>query len=480
VLTDWVIPKTQVSRSLRLGFGFRLLFVVPCALSFLSCHQRGKPQADAVGIGADIDSSPDRVSFSRSPDGRSGDAGASLGGIAGWERLPWYGNEECHLFVPRSRDDLPARVAWTPCASRGVDGGGCEQMRVDWDAREGDNLVGWLVRSQGWVQEGGAYTFAISRAVGPIRYYLVADADGPIHSAIAANDESRCRIYPQDVRDGRVVYRVYESDGSGRLSAEGGGALVADIDDLKPRAYLRFHDRAVRSFLVGQAGVLEVRGSPDNTVVLHGWTNASSVLFQWSSADEEGLRLIPLSFSRDAVFFQASSAGVSKVKVWTAPAGVRDLVSFAGDVSQSAADLGTDGHTLVWLWGANRAMLHGQYLSVSFMSSPFATELKALRPRRLCSEPGGIDGGTGFGASLTQVGCGYAAREFPGGIRIIRLSDGRAWTLGGSGPDLGWGQALAVTCSHVYGQAHIMWHGVWTSTIARVRLDSLGKGVACN
>lgn len=74
-----------------------------------------------------------------------------------------------------------------------------------------------------------------------------------------------------------------------------------------------------------------------------------------------------------------------------------------------------------------------------------------------------------------QVGCGYAARSNGEHIRVVRLSDGQSWLLSNALTDpWGWSEPLALTCTELF--ATVRNSGV--TRLARVRLDSLGPGIA--
>jgi hypothetical protein len=409
----------------------------------------------------------------------AGDVVVPPGVPAGWVPFTDYGNLDCHFFVPTSRDALPGPIEWQPCnAGFQPTGSQCQQMRITWQVPPDGWGVGHMLGEE-WLQADGTYTTAFARLMPGMTYYVVADADGPVHSALLALDETRCKPSPQGVRDGRVVYSVYEADSSGQLSEYGGGAIVAGIDDLRPRAYLRFGDKIARGYDVGLPGVLEGQSYPTNLFRLHDWADPSKILMQWSTAQDNGLQEIPSSFSGQALFWEAVADPAAKLKVWTADAGVLDLLAFRNDTSQGAGDLGTDGKDLVWLQGSGRVLGYGPYPNAVFMTSPFTTNPAQLQPRRLRSEPGG-DAGSGLGASLIQVGCGYAARESPVGIRILRLSDGVSWFLPLAGAPWGWSETVAVTCTYFYGTAIVTSDGASAPVIARIRLDSLGPGIAPN
>jgi hypothetical protein len=133
----------------------------------------------------------------------------------------------------------------------------------------------------------------------------------------------------------------------------------------------------------------------------------------------------------------------SRLWVWTPAAGASDLVSYSTDTSRGAMDLGGDGRDLVWLSGAGHTDPAGWFPTIAIMTSPFTTDPKQLAPRRLRSEEGPY-----FGTAPFVVGCGYAARQLPEGIRVVRLVDGALaapWRLH---PDLAVGVPLR---SHLYG-----------------------------
>jgi hypothetical protein len=148
-----------------------------------------------------------------------------------------------------------------------------------------------------------------------------------------------------------------------------------------------------------------------------------------------------------------------------------DLVSYATDTSQGAVDLGGDGHDLVWLHGSGRTDTTGTFPTISIMTSPFATDAQHLQPTRLRSEEAAY-----FGTAPFVVGCGYAARQLPEGIRVVRLVDGASWLLpGDSTQTWQWASPFALTCTELFAKVNVAEDGgAPTATYARLRLDSLG------
>jgi hypothetical protein len=199
-------------------------------------------------------------------------------------------------------------------------------MKITWPVRYSQFPVGYMLNSA-WLKPDGTYTMAIARALPGMTYYVVADSDGPVRSALLATNEKQCRPFPNDLRDGRIVYQVFEADSTGILREYGGGALVANVNDLQPRAYLRFYDRTARGYLVGLPGVIEGSSSPTNVLILHDWADPSKILMTWSAAQDQGLQEVPETFSGNALFWEAVADPFAKLKVWTPDSGVLELVS---------------------------------------------------------------------------------------------------------------------------------------------------------
>jgi hypothetical protein len=119
------------------------------------------------------------------------------------------------------------------------------------------------------------------------------------------------------------------------------------------------------------------------------------------------------------------------------------------------------------------------YVNRSVWTSPFSTDPNKLVPRRLRSDPQ-----TAYYVNFA-VGCGYAAHNLqpPDGLLIVRLSDGVSWILPNDlVGDTGWrwDKAIGMTCDEMFATvAAIPTPGAkLVYTIARVRLDALGPGLA--
>ena len=156
--------------------------------------------------------------------------------------------------------------------------------------------------------------------------------------------------------------------------------------------------------------------------------------------------------------------------MWTPAAGTRTFLSDPDGVANGFADLGTDGHDLVWLRGQARSEPWGPYATLEVVTSPYTNNPGALVPRRLRSEV------SATGARPFSVGCGYALRDTEKDIRLVRISDGTSWTFpiaAGNG-SLRWNSSVGVTCDEIVLVAAIP--ATKAYTVARLRIDSLGPG----
>jgi hypothetical protein len=119
------------------------------------------------------------------------------------------------------------------------------------------------------------------------------------------------------------------------------------------------------------------------------------------------------------------------------------------------------------------------YPTRAIYTAPFTTVPGDLAPKRLRSWAPTVI----WNSYPPAVGCGYAVffhprpgnGTDPSGIfrelLLVRLKDGRSWTLDAATPfvvDTAWDVPLAVTCSEIFAAVGF--------NIRRVRIDSLGDG----
>jgi hypothetical protein len=379
----------------------------------------------------------------------------------GWELLTDY-EACCGFYAPTTPEQLPAPMKWTPCEPARDGGIACREILADWAVPE---TLGISAGRHIWVHDNNV-TMMTTRTVlagadhaEQWTYSLIADADGPVRQAFFQTRPKRCLAFSTDIRDGSYVYRVREFE-----SSYNAGALAAKSITLGPVAFRKFQDGVAHEFTVGTPGVVN-------------WTSSLS-LYPWNAPDqgvvfgapenEQGLQQVHPTMSGSTIFWQSSSLRETRIKIFTTSGGTRDFISFGGDISKGAADVGTDGKDIVWLEGAGATPSSplGLYPVVSFMTSPYAEDPAKLTPRRLRSEIA-----SGVGVSPAIVGCGYAARDIYSGLRIVRLSDGRSWFLPHQ-PQWTWMRPLGITCDELFTKFSRNAH----PSVARIRLDSLGPG----
>lgn len=202
----------------------------------------------------------------------------------------------------------------------------------------------------------------------------------------------------------------------------------------------------------------------------YSWADGARLPSLWSAAQDNGLQQgIPV-FANGAAFWPSSNLRYHEVKVYTPTQGVRDLLSAGMVTTRGFGDLGTDGKDMVWIDAQGRTTDTGPFDTYTITTAPFTTNPAQLVPRRLRTE-----GGPSFDVTHFYVGGGYAARSNGLHIRVVRLVDGQSWTLDNDiAAPWGWNYPIAITSTELFAMVNVA--GV--ARLARVRLDSLGPGIA--
>ncbi len=314
------------------------------------------------------------------------------------------------------------------------------------------------------LDKNGNAVILTSRDYGAVldhRIELLADADGPVHSAIMATQVAEHLLVgflPPAFTVSRWLVRVFDG-----TSAGGGGYVGGTPDVVAPTVHSKFGSVATHYAVAGALGVVDI--ASNSVVSLLDFNTGAKILDIKTPS-------LPMTFEwmfRDEVYWQGNSNLVDDVGRWTPDAGAIDFINYGFDPNHGAADLGTDGTDMVWFdeTGIDDA---GAHAAMAYFTSPYAADPAKLVPRRLRSEIPNTNVGTPI-----AVGCGYAAFAAPAfvsGLRIVRLSDGWSWFLPNN-PSWYWTQALALTCSEVFVRIYIA--GPIT-TMARVALSQLGPG----
>lgn len=118
----------------------------------------------------------------------------------------------------------------------------------------------------------------------------------------------------------------------------------------------------------------------------------------------------------------------------------------------------------------SRVTLRGSPNTSRRAFEPPTTEPSALHPKRLRSESGDL------GVEPLRVGCGYAVYTNNEHVRLMRISDGVSWVFPHLPSNLGLVRGVGVTCDELFIRGHLASRN--SETLVRIRIDSLGPGIA--
>jgi hypothetical protein len=382
----------------------------------------------------------------------------------GWE-LERSLDMECNLYVPTRRELLPPPIAWEPCP-KSAKPAGVKCRRVVEESY-------WRAEAA-WVKPDGGVLFAGQRSARPAVeavYWLVADADGVVHTAMVASEFSPCWTHSTSLFGGHYTRQIRE-----RWWLKE-GAFASSIDDLAPRIAFTFPDGAGGSFYAGPFAVLDLTANFE--LKQYSWEDGSPLRPLWSPARRYGVTKVSFAFAKDGVFWSAERSGNHDIESYDPASGIRVFLTAWSNKDRGYDDLGTDGQHLVWIEANDRASDGLTFNEHAIMTAPYTTDPAKLTPRRLRSEEG-----DDFGSRPFIVGCGYAARANGRYIRLVRIADGRSWRLETDHPDADasmpwrWEEPLAITCDELFANATSDDGG--GTRIVRARLDSLGPGLAAD
>lgn len=434
---------------------------------FAACSNCGGGGSAPSSVDANDSSLPDTGTFE---DRAVTDAQPAGYSTEGWVHLDFDPQFDCGFYAAPDKTRMPQPIEWQPCESVvAATGMVCRDMKFNWAPPTGA-LAGSMMApaSDAWVDSDGKAWLAFSRVSGGARYDLVAEADGPVHTAIRQPAQD-CYLTTASLREGKVVFNASRrSRSGGKETVHRSGAIGGSVDAV-PSVLDSATDGIVRAYIAGAASYFWL---PDRLV--RAWAPASSPT---KVVVEDPGEISAPQFVGDSLLFQVGNLQYERIKAFSVADGARDLVSFGNDVSKQAADIGTDGKDMVWTEASGRSAAGEPWAAIDIVTSPFTTDSAKVQKRRLRSESGTV------GAAPFIVGCGYAAHAFSStrdgtGQRVVRLSDGRSWrltTLFGT-PRWQWMGVLAITCEELF-------IGVSLGSefqVARVRLDSLGTGEAAD
>lgn len=384
----------------------------------------------------------------------------------GWINIPFDPNVDCGFYAAPAPDKMPPPIQWESCdPGMNIGGWACRQIAFNWAPPESSHFSGLFMAEAiaGHVDAAGRAQLMVSRFSGQQAFYLVAEADGPVRTAFV-RPAGDCYITDGSLSERRAVFHALRANGPQAYRI---GALGGDIDKV-PAVLESYGDGVGRSYFAGPNAYFAY---PEDA--LKTWASPSALVAKVPMPDP-GQPGKP-SFAGDTMFFPMGTNEYHRIKIFSPADGLHDFISYGNDISKGASDFGTDGKDMVWTEASGRSSVSDPWAKIDITTAPFTRDPSAIAKRRLRSET------MLFGANTFTVGCGYAAHNFAntvydGGVRIVRLSDGRSWKLGKIVGDGGvfwqFTSALAITCDEVF----LVFHRGQQSNVARIRLDSLGPG----
>jgi hypothetical protein len=318
----------------------------------------------------------------------------------------------------------------------------------------------------------------IGRNYPSYRLTVVAKPDGPVQFAMLAvvvdNDSSHgCVLGAHTLNQGKLIYSVLGDDAYGAWpKSKHKGGIGGPIDNLHPKVLVDYDDGLEDHWTASATRVYRLTGLFEQ--MTYDWDMKNPVLITSPKKDPEGLQIggQPLAWG-DNFFWTSDNLFTIGINSWNPVDGARPFIRYLGDGTRGAANLGTDGTTLVWSYGEGKKPMDDltKFPVRSIMTAPFTTDPSKLAPKRLRSDPNIYMSGGTF-----RVACGYAANGGKAASQplvVVRLKDGVSWVVPPTQPGFVFLEVLGITCDHVYAFMHL--GGRYN--IARIRLDSLGPGL---
>jgi len=327
------------------------------------------------------------------------------------------------------------------------------------------------------VQADGRVVAAITRipSNNAYRLYVMADVDGPVHSALMqvmwglTGSETGCALMNEAANEGKHLYQIYGDNFHDTLFSKHIGLLGGAYELLHAPVLVHYPNEDFLGWDCGAQYV--VKESHDAVMTAYSWDMSEQHVVTSAATDPDHINATLIQVFGPAIFWTTGTMDLAGVNSWDAVNGMRPLVRWPGDPTHGAGALGTDGTDMVWLQGDKEADAGNYYPNLSFWTAPFTTDPAALVPRRLRSMAM-----KNFQMERVQVGCGYASIDAGiYGIAVVRLSDGQGWYVPDS-DNQNFNRTLAVTCDEIFVRAIIG----GKINVARIRLDSLGPGVAAD
>ncbi len=395
----------------------------------------------------------------------------------GW--VQWTGwSAACPIYIPGPGAELPPPIEWEPCPDAVHSQASCIRMKDTW----GGSSVSIFTRL--WRDpESGIPLLKFARPVPALGIqlvpFIIAEADGKVRHAQLyplTLGTSDCDYFSEDFNDGLYVIdaplRLQAGSDSGTSTID--GVIGGPMSVAAPSVLAQTNENS--DWRVSKIWLVQLTLGKVNAWT---WDGKLSHNVYAGGTDPNGLQPhVPLVIGKD-IFLPVGNLQLCGVMSWTPDAGLRPLLRWYSDPTRAAGNFGTDGKVMVWTQSQGTGACHNDGPNPEVWTAPYTTDPAVLQAtaKRVRKDVRGMS------AETFVVGEGYAARCDSFGsparhsLSIVRLSDGYSWVLPGDPEHKT--HAFAKTLGIAGGEVYV--HGAveeMSSTIFRIRLDSLGPGTA--
>jgi hypothetical protein len=395
----------------------------------------------------------------------------------------WQANTDwscdCPIYYPGETGTPAKPITWLPCEPPFPASLACKRMEHFW--RKGNGAIGVLPRFA--LDADGKALLQIGRlrddANPSLFQHLVGEADGKVRVVYttANNPGVSCGVYGESISATHYAFSIADDSLTGTGDETGDGLLAGMLDEPSP-SLLRHLDFNKGSLYSNWAVTTKLLARNRGPVTGLDWDLNNPFPLYTPADDPSGEPCHGMSTAKESFFFEVGELTQHGIWCWDEQHGSHALLRHAESVPHAAANFATDGNDMVWTDLQDPLPDTSTFATLSVMTAPFSTDatVVAKTAHRLRADLYGVHG------DPFVVGCGYAARHFSPGeplnnaLYVVRLSDGVAWLFPGTLPAsaLSWGRTLGITCDELF----VTVTASNNFTIARIRLDSLGPGLA--
>jgi hypothetical protein len=437
----------------------------------LHCTAGGSAPEPAIDAGTRIDApAPTVVPV---PDAKSDAPRPPKYSADGWQST-YSENNGCLLEVPSTEAALPPPIRWEPCEDAFADAGvACRQMAWDWPVRDAGAFTTAFTTTSGRVMPDGKVLLAFLRAERERVVLTVAEADGPVRTAMRNRRDSDGTL-PCGMGGDLAIGDDFASwQVNTGFKPDAPYAFMAKRNDRFELPRICFPANRPTTLFSGgypaKQGLLVV--SPGK-VDLVDWDTAAETPFVAAGSlgsSEPG----EFAFVGNDVAWRAGYAG-ARLYAASKGAPTKELLGDAVPADEAVPMFATDGRQLAWVEAIRP---NGSYQKIFRLRAvPWGTPAAAVSAQARTARS--FREGSILVDGHLALGCGYASMQrshintpVSEGLFLTRLGDGREWKLPvGRG---GFVRALAITCDEIFFQVV----GMRTlGNIARVRIADLGPG----